>query len=57
MIGRLDADGRRFLATTADGDEETLALLGDGEPVGRRVHARSFEFGDRVTAGDAGTGG
>ncbi|MEU3169822.1 acetyl-CoA acetyltransferase [Streptosporangium sp. NPDC006930] len=49
VIGRLEADGRRFLAKTADGDEETLALLGDGEPVGRRVHVRSFDAGNRVS--------
>ncbi|MFF5114416.1 acetyl-CoA acetyltransferase [Streptosporangium sp. NPDC000509] len=49
VIGRLEADGRRFLAKTADGDEKTLALLGDGEPVGRRVHVRSFDAGNRVS--------
>ncbi|WP_436763827.1 acetyl-CoA acetyltransferase [Streptosporangium sp. V21-05] len=55
VIGRLEADGRRFLATTAEGDEETLALLRDGEPVGRRVHVRSLDTGNRVTAGATGT--
>ncbi|MBB2910739.1 acetyl-CoA C-acetyltransferase [Streptosporangium becharense] len=52
VIGRLEADGRRFLATAADGDEEMLDLLGDGEPVGRRVYARSFGFGNRVSGSD-----
>ncbi|WP_248962192.1 acetyl-CoA acetyltransferase [Sphaerisporangium perillae] len=52
VIGRLEADGRRFLAMTADGDEEMLGLLGTGEPIGRRVHVRSFGFGNRVTTGD-----
>ncbi|MGJ6966691.1 acetyl-CoA acetyltransferase [Streptosporangium sp. G11] len=53
VIGRLEADGRRFLARTADGDEGTLALLGDAEPVGRRVHVRSFDVGNRVSTDDA----
>ena len=35
VVGRLDSDGRRFLATAAEGDEELLALLtGDGDPNG-----------------------
>jgi acetyl-CoA C-acetyltransferase len=60
VVGRLDADGRRFLATAADGDDELLALLrGDlreggpdsaaGEPLGARVYVRSFGRGNRVT--------
>jgi acetyl-CoA C-acetyltransferase len=53
VIGRLEADGRRFLAMTADGDDEMLDLLGTGEPIGRRVYVRSFGFGNRVTTGDA----
>ncbi|MFI7611336.1 acetyl-CoA acetyltransferase [Nonomuraea terrae] len=53
VIGRLKADGRRFLARTADGDDAALDLLTGGEPVGRRVYVRSFGFGNRVTVGDA----
>jgi acetyl-CoA C-acetyltransferase len=49
VIGRLEADGRRFLAMAADGDESMLDLLTTGEPVGRRVYVRSFDFGNRVT--------
>ncbi|MDP9845460.1 acetyl-CoA acetyltransferase [Streptosporangium lutulentum] len=56
VVGRLEADGRRFLARTADGDEETLGLLSTGEPIGRRVHVRSFDVGNRVTVGDTGAG-
>ncbi|MFC7643809.1 hypothetical protein ACFQX6_25845 [Streptosporangium lutulentum] len=54
VVGRLEADGRRFLARTADGDEETLGLLSTGEPIGQRVHVRSFDVGNRVTVGDTG---
>ncbi|MEU0515129.1 enoyl-CoA hydratase-related protein, partial [Amycolatopsis sp. NPDC006125] len=46
VIGRLD-DGRRFLASTKD--EETLGRLLDGEPIGNKIHVRSFGFGNRVT--------
>lgn len=52
VVGRLEADDRRFLAMTADGDEETLGLLTEGEPIGARVYARSFGFGNRVTITD-----
>ncbi len=48
VVGRLDADGRRFLARVPDGDEETLDLLA-GEPAGAAVYARSFGIGNRVT--------
>ncbi|WP_431907478.1 acetyl-CoA acetyltransferase [Amycolatopsis thermoflava] len=46
VIGRLD-DGRRFLASTKD--EETIGRLLDGEPIGSKIHVRSFGFGNRVT--------
>ncbi|HUD36487.1 MAG TPA: acetyl-CoA acetyltransferase [Streptosporangiaceae bacterium] len=46
VIGRLGA--ARFVARSDD-DPSMLALLGDGEPIGQRVYARSFEFGNRVT--------
>ena len=36
VIGRLD-DGRRFVARSADGDEDMLSLLTDGEPLGAEV--------------------
>jgi acetyl-CoA C-acetyltransferase len=49
VIGRLDADGRRFVARGDDRDPGLLDLLGTGEPVGKRVYARSFGFGNRVT--------
>ncbi|WP_255622154.1 hypothetical protein [Pseudonocardia sp. DSM 110487] len=45
VVGRLEADGRRFLAKAAEGDEEILQLLGDGAPIGARVYVRSFGAG------------
>ena len=45
IIGRLVADDSRFLATTED--DELTALLTDGEPLGRKVRVRSFDYGNR----------
>jgi acetyl-CoA C-acetyltransferase len=47
VVGRL-ADGRRFLARTGDGDEETLGALTGADPLGARLFVRSFGFGNRV---------
>src|SRR5699024_3099604 len=52
VIGRLDNDNRRVVATTGDGDEAALELLSNGEPIGRRVHVHSTETGNRVTTTD-----
>jgi acetyl-CoA C-acetyltransferase len=49
VIGRLDADGRRFMARGDDRDPDLLDLLTSGEPIGARIWARSFGFGNRVT--------
>jgi len=50
VIGRLEADRRRFVARTADGDPDLAELLATSpEPVGQRVHVRSSEAGNRVT--------
>jgi acetyl-CoA C-acetyltransferase len=46
IIGRL-ADDSRFLATTED--EELIALLTDGDPIGSTVAVRSFDYGNRCT--------
>ncbi|WP_156686499.1 acetyl-CoA acetyltransferase [Mycobacterium sp. Marseille-P9652] len=46
IIGRLD-DGSRFLSTTEDDD--LIALLIDGDPLGRAVRVRSFDYGNRCT--------
>jgi len=52
VIGRLDADGRRFIAITEAGDQETLELLTEADPLGARVYVRSFGKGNRVTTSD-----
>jgi acetyl-CoA C-acetyltransferase len=52
VVGRLDRDGRRFVARTDDRDTGVVALLAAGEPVGERVYVRSFGFGNRVTVTD-----
>ncbi|MED5813720.1 acetyl-CoA acetyltransferase [Mycolicibacterium sp. 050232] len=41
IIGRLDSDGSRFLATTTD--EDLVALLSDGEPLGASIVVHSSE--------------
>jgi acetyl-CoA C-acetyltransferase len=54
IIGRLDADGRRFVARGDDRDSEILDLLASApEPIGQRVFVRSFGFGNRVTTSAA----
>jgi acetyl-CoA C-acetyltransferase len=47
IIGRLDADNSRFLATTED--DELIALLTDGEPLGQPVCVRSLHYGNRCS--------
>jgi acetyl-CoA C-acetyltransferase len=49
VIGRLAADGRRFVARTDDRDAGTLGLLSMGQPIGERVYVRSSGAGNRVT--------
>jgi acetyl-CoA C-acetyltransferase len=51
VIGRLDADGRRFVAK--GDDDGLLDLLTSGEPIGARVYAHSFGTGNTVTTSDA----
>ncbi|AGC64270.1 thiolase [Mycobacterium liflandii 128FXT] len=45
VIGRLAADGRRFLASTED--DELIGLLTDGDPLGQAIRVRSFDYGNR----------
>ncbi len=48
IVGRLDADGSRFLATTTD--EALVALLSGGvSPLGARISVRPTEKGNRAT--------
>ncbi|MBW0101049.1 acetyl-CoA acetyltransferase [Pseudonocardia sp. KRD291] len=55
VVGRLDATGARFLATTVD--EYTLDLLSsDEEPIGSAVHVTSADGVNTVTATITGQG-
>jgi acetyl-CoA C-acetyltransferase len=47
IMGRLDDDNSRFLATSED--ENLVALLSDGEPLGASIAVRSTEAGNRAT--------
>ena len=50
VIGRLEADGRRFVA---QGDDDSLLdLLTSGEAFGARIYTRSFGMGNRVTTSE-----
>ncbi|GAB3018190.1 acetyl-CoA acetyltransferase [Mycobacterium bourgelatii] len=49
IIGRLVADGSRFLATTEDAD--LIALLADDDPLGASVRVKSFDYGNRCVSG------
>jgi acetyl-CoA C-acetyltransferase len=52
IIGRLDSDGRRFVARTDERDAEVLELLAAApEVIGQRVFVRSLGSCNRVTAG------
>jgi acetyl-CoA C-acetyltransferase len=46
IIGRLDADGRRFLAMTDDAD--LVGAMSDGDPLGARIVARPNAAGNRA---------
>jgi acetyl-CoA C-acetyltransferase len=46
IMGRLDSDNSRFLATSED--EDLVALLSDDEPLGARIAVRSTEHGNRA---------
>ena len=54
VIGRLAADGRRFIAK--GDDPGLLGLLTSAEPIGEQVYARSFGSGNRVTTTRSGSG-
>jgi len=53
VIGRIDADGSRFIARGDDRDSGLLDLLASPEPIGQPVFVRSFGFGNRVTTSAA----
>jgi acetyl-CoA C-acetyltransferase len=43
VIGRLDADDSRFMAVTTD--EDLVALMSDGDPMGARIEVKSTDDG------------
>ena len=47
IVGRLDADDSRFMATTDD--EDLVALMSDGDPLGAAISVWSTEHGNRVS--------
>ncbi len=49
IVGRLDADGSRFMALTEDPD--LVGLLSDGEPLGARILVSRTETANRAVAG------
>lgn len=46
IVGRLDADNSRFMATTED--EDLVVLMSDGDPLGVAITVRSTEHGNRA---------
>ena len=46
IVGRLDADGSRFMATSEDAD--LVSLMSDGEPLGAKVTVTSTDNGNRA---------
>ena len=46
IIGRLDADGSRFMALTED--EDLVGLMSDGDPLGAHIVVTSTEHGNRA---------
>jgi acetyl-CoA C-acetyltransferase len=52
IVGRLDADNRRFLANPADGDD-VLELLLEGEPLGAQIVVRPHKTGNKAALSTA----
>ena len=46
IVGRLDADGSRFMAVTED--EDLVGLMSDGDPLGAHIVVTSTEHGNRA---------
>ena len=49
IVGRLDSDNSRFMATTEDDD--LVALMSDGDPLGAAISVWSTENGNRAALG------
>lgn len=48
VIGRLERDGRRFIANSDPNDPDMQALLDAGMPFGQRIFVRALAIGNRV---------
>ncbi|KFG93521.1 acetyl-CoA acetyltransferase [Burkholderia paludis] len=48
-----NADGARFLARTEAGDASTVDAMLDGDPVGRTIHVRATDRGNRFAFSEA----
>ena len=46
IVGRLDADNSRFMATTEDAD--LVALMSDGDPLGAEIVVKTTDNGNRA---------
>ena len=46
VVGRLDADGSRFMATSEDAD--LVGLMSDGDPLGANISVTSTGNGNRA---------
>ncbi|WP_041939569.1 MULTISPECIES: acetyl-CoA acetyltransferase [Frankia] len=53
IVGRLDRDGRRFLATTTRGDTDLLDLLAGESPFGEQIFVRATADGNRAAVSRA----
>jgi acetyl-CoA C-acetyltransferase len=53
VIGRLDADGRRFVATLAAGADDVLDMLSNGDPLKAPIYVRALPEGNRVASSKA----
>ena len=47
IVGRLDADDSRYMATTDD--EDLVAVMSDGDPLGAAISVWSTAHGNRVS--------
>lgn len=57
VVGRLDADDRRFLANPAEGDHDLLELLIGGEPIGAPIVVQPDPTGNKAALSTAGVRG
>jgi acetyl-CoA C-acetyltransferase len=54
IVGRLEADDRRFLANPAEGDHDLLELLIDGEPIDAHIVVQPDPTGNKAALSIAG---